>query len=221
MSVNKDAGFSIVSWDGNAVIPSTIGHGLDKAPEFRFQKNRETTDHWAVYHKSTLATHYLHLNSTAAAVDNVNRWYDTEPTSKVFTVTNDGEVNGAGQEMISYCWHSVEGFSKFGSYKGNSSADGPFVYLGFKPALVIVKISTGVERWYMWDNKRNPTNPVYKYQMADDAGAEGASYTGGILDFVSNGFKLREATSIYWNNSSHTYIYAAWAEIPFKYANAR
>jgi hypothetical protein len=227
VSVNQDAGFSIVHYNGSGAA-ATVGHGLSKIPDLVITKNREAdSTPWVTWHKDMYnafasSAAYMYLDNTGGD-ETTTVFYDgTKISSSVVGyLGGNANVNGSGVNYITYAWHGVEGFSKFGKYTGNGSTDGPFIYTGFKPALVIVKIITAAERWYIWDNKRDRHNPVYKYLMADTASAEGASYTGGLLDFVSNGFKLRNATGTYWNHSSHTYIYMAWAETPFKYATAR
>ena len=121
--------------------------------------------------------------------------------------------------MIAYCWHSVEGYSKFGSYEGNNNADGAFVYLGFKPAWVLIKNIDNATYWTLFDNKRSPVNLCQNTLNPEDSRVEETSGGNGAIDFLSNGFKCRNADS--GTNASYTYIYMAFAEMPFKYANAR
>lgn len=219
VSANTEAGFSIVSYTGNQTAGATVGHGLSKAPEVIIAKNRDSATNWMVYHaQNTTApeTEYLGLNLTQATFDTINIWNDTAPTSSVFSIGGGNPVNQSSNEIIAYCFHSVDGYSKFGSYTGNGSSDGPFVYTGFRPALVIVKNSTGTESWGIGDSIRSPINPANDRLYPNLSNAEYS--TGDWLDLVSNGFKSRGGA---FNTSSATYIYLAFAEQPFKYSNAR
>jgi hypothetical protein len=184
-------------------------------------KNRSSATDWMVFHKNSQssynfsATAFLTLNSTAAVngtgVGGVMN--DTAPTTSLFTVGNDSRSNGSGNSMIAYCFAEVKGFSKFGSYTGNGSADGTFVYTGFKPAFVMLKSSSsGAVGWITHDNKRIGFNPNNYYVEPNNTNAESAD-TDKIL-LLSNGFKLI-STSASWNSSGGTYIYMAFAEQPF------
>jgi hypothetical protein len=219
VSANTAAGFSIVSWTG-AGGTSTVGHGLGGQPSMIIAKNRDDgTRSWIVYHKdvsSAPETDFLRLESTNAVAD-YPVWGDTAPTSSVFTV-GDASTNGSGDAMIAYCFADVEGFSKAGSYTGNGSSDGPFVYTGFRPAWVMFKSATSAESWNIVDSERNVYNVIDNRLYADSSAAESAGVA--LLDFTSNGFKLR-ATWGSINASGQTFIYLAFAEHPFKYANAR
>jgi hypothetical protein len=219
VSANVDAGFSIVSYAGNG-SNATVGHGLSQAPDMMIVKNRDDgTRSWITYHKDNTSapeTDFLRLDATNATAD-YPVWNDTAPTSSVFSV-GDASTNGSGNGIIAYCFHSVEGFSKFGSYTGNGSADGPFVYTGFRPAWVMVKRTDSSSAWFIWDGSRDPDNYVGSELYAHSSAAEPPSYES--LDFTSNGFKLRASYSDR-NGSGGTYIYMAFAENPFKYSNAR
>jgi len=216
---NPSAGFSIVSYEGNYTAGATVGHGLNSAIDFILFKNRESTYGWAVYHSAIGPTQKLRLNLDEAA-SGTGMFEDTEPTSSVFTVGDTYSTNESGVDMIAYCWAPVEGYSKFGSYTANSSSDGPFCHCGFRPALVILKCSSGSGHWTIYDNKRNTYNPQEDTLFADTNGAENATNYGDI-DLLSNGFKVRAAYGEYINNASDTFIWCAWAETPFKYSNAR
>ena len=205
---NTTAGFSIVTYTGTGAA-GTVTHGLGVAPKFIIIKNRGVTDPWAVYYGD--ATDYLVLNTDAATVDNAAWWNDTAPSSTVFTVNTDHSVNADGEDYIAYCFAEVQGYSKFGSYVGNGNADGSFVYTGFKPAFVMFKNSNAAFDWTIVDNKREGYNLINKRLSANIPDAE-ATYN--VLDFVSNGFKLRDAYGI-WNGSGNTLIYMAFAENPF------
>jgi len=219
MSINQAAGFSIVKYVGE-FANRTIPHGLNSAPEMIIVKNLDDTRDWVVYQhemSSDPKTDHLHLNLTEA-VDDYPFWNDTAPTSTVFSIGAYSAVNKDGDSIIAYCWHSVEGYSKFGSYVGNGSADGPFVYCGFRPAFVMVKRTDATNSWCILDNAREAFNPVDKYLLADDAGSEGTS--GLTFDFLSNSFKLKTSSAAV-NASGGTYIFMAFAEQPFKFSNAR
>ena len=217
VQANTTAGFSIVTWTGNATNPSTIGHGLNQKPDVVLLKNRDSSGtNWIMYHSANTSapeTDYLILDSTNATTDSANVWSDTEPTSSVFTVGSAGSVNNSGDDFITYCFHSVEGYSKFGSYTGNGNADGPFVYTGFKPALVIAKRTDGSGNdWRIADNKRDPFNIVDGRIKPNSSDAED---NADQFDFLSNGFKLRTTAGDLNGTSGHTFIYMAFAEHPF------
>jgi hypothetical protein len=212
VSANTTSGFSIVKYTGNGTGGATIGHGLSVKPNMIILKSYENGQQWAVYHSSLGATQGLRLNSTIAAYTSSTRWNNTEPTSTLFTVGNDGEVNTSGEDQIAYCFAEVKGYSKFSSYIGNGSTDGTFVYTGFKPAFVLYKNSTaGGDSWQMFDNKRLGYN-VKNRQLQPNA--NGAEQTSDNIDILSNGFKQRQTASG-GNQSSATYIYMAFAENPF------
>jgi hypothetical protein len=216
VSANTDAGFSIVSYTGTGAN-ATVGHGLNSAPEMIIVKDRDTAYNWVVYSESIPNTQYLLLNSTQA-VDTFPMWNNTSPTSSVFNLGYFGWVNNSGDDHIAYCFHSVEGFSKFGSYTGNGSSDGPFVYTGFRPAFVMVKSasSSGYD-WWITDAERNTYN-VINYGLRANSTAVEVSDVG--MNYMSNGFKYFNDIGAP-NINGVTYIYMAFAENPFKYANAR
>jgi len=222
VSANTTAGFSIVSYTGNATAGATVGHGLSQAPEFMLIKQRDATKNWSVFANDP--TDYLILNGSNASADDNRFWNDTSPGSSVFTLGSIDWVNATGNTYIAYCFHSVEGYSKFGTYIGNGANNGPFVYTGFSPAFLIVKeINTGVQNWYMMDNKRGTNNPVNQYLYPNQPSAENGYAQGDvfdIVDFVSNGFKIKHSRPAL-NQSGNTLIYMAFAESPFKYSNAR
>ena len=206
-----DAGFDIVSYSGNNSTNRQISHSLSAKPDMMIVKCRQS-GLWKIYHSSLGATKYLVLSDTAAAVDNNSTWNDTEPTSSNFTLGDDGNVNETGETYINYLFAEKKGYSKFGSYTGNGNADGTFVYLGFKPAFIITKYSSGTgQNWQMYDNKRNPHNFVDTV-LFPNGNADEEAYDK--YDFLSNGFKAR-STSTGTNVSGGTYIYMAFAENPF------
>lgn len=218
------AGFDIVTYAGTGAN-RTVSHSLGVAPSMMIVKDRSGANVWCVYHQNanaSPATGLLQLNSTNAFAAGSTIWNNTAPTSSVFTVGTDTALNGSGKNYVAYLFAEIPGYSKFGSYTGNGSADGPFVYCGFRPKYVLIKVSSGTaDDWYILDSARNTynaTNPNYAL-YADLSNAE-ANYSAGFLDFTSNGFKLRSAGAGS-NASGSTYIYAAFAENPFKYSNAR
>ncbi len=221
VSVNQDAGFSIATWTstGSNDALQTVGHGLDTAPNMIILKNRDAAVNWRVYHSGINdgSKNSVTLNSTEAAYV---FWPSVgDDTFGLANSTTTGQAAGlSGQDIVAYCWTEIEGFSKFGSYVGNASADGPFVYCGFKPAFVMLKASSTTGNWCMIDNARNSVNPTNFFAVAN--AANNGDDTGGALDFLSNGFKLR-LTSSNFNGNGTTYIFMAFAESPFQTANAK
>ena len=157
------SGFDIVAYTGNATN-RTISHSLSAVPHWIIIKNRESTsssaEHWLVYHKGIGNTHGILLNETAAKSDDATYFQDTDPTSSVFSIGTADRCNKNSEGNISYIWSEKQGFSKFGTYTGNSSTNGPFVYLGFRPSLIIGKVASDTNDWFMFDNKRSSFNAV-------------------------------------------------------------
>tara|TARA_R100000951_G_scaffold66331_1_gene56104 strand:- start:233 stop:1273 length:1041 start_codon:yes stop_codon:yes gene_type:complete len=209
VSANTTAGFSIVKYTGTG-SNATIGHGLGKKPDMLIVKAYEGGQQWAVQHSALGATKGIRINTDAAAYTSSTRWNNTEPTSSVFSVGSEAEVNTSGEDHIAYCFTSIKGYSKFGSYTGNGNADGPFVYTGFKPAFILIKRTDAAEDWWLHDTKRRTFNP-YNAQLY--ANASTAEVTETSEDILSNGFKFR-TTNANWNASGGTYIYMAFAEEP-------
>ena len=216
VSANRQAGFSIVSWIYNS-SGGTIGHGLGAAPSFIIQRSRTTGYNWDVYHVSLGPTKRLTLNTTSASETFTGPWNDTSPTSSVFSSGASWWTNG--DSMITYCWTAIPGYSAFGSYVGSGGADGPYVYLGFRPRWLLGKRTDAANDWLMWDSTRDTYNLMQNIIYANATTAE-STYVNDKLDFVSNGIKLRNVGSA-MNASGGTYIYAAFAESPFKFARAR
>jgi hypothetical protein len=209
VSANTTSGFSIVSWQGSG-SNATIGHGLGVAPSMIIFFNRDYAINHAVYHKSIGATKTLYLSLTDASAT-VNYYQDTAPTSSVFSVVNDGAVSGSGHNMIAYCFAEKTGYSKFGSYTGNGSTDGTFIYTGFKPAFFLIKnTDDGTDDWQIMDNKRNGYNPQNNILQPNLSDAEGSSTR---VDFLSNGVKIN-SSSAFINGSGEKIIYMAFAEAP-------
>jgi len=216
MSINTDAGFSIVKYVGNTTSGATIPHGLSKRPDLIFFKNTNTSNNWIVYNFLTTDSQFilkLDLTDQGNSAANTASWY---ANNSYFKVEQYNDTNGSGP-IIAYCWHSVEGYSKFGSYTGNGSPDGTFVYTGFRPAFVLYKQTSGTGGWSIFDSERESYNQVIRSLAADSSSGEITS--GRASDFLSNGFKWRN--SIYGNSNNQKYIYMAFAEQPFNYANAR
>jgi hypothetical protein len=208
VSANTTSGFSIVSYTGTGSV-ATVGHGLGVAPKMILFKNRTTASNWLVYHEAIGNTKNLYLDATNAEHDRSDTFNDTSPTSSVFTV-GTADLNTSANSIIAYCFAEKQGYSKFGSYTGNGSADGTFVYTGFKPAFIIVKSATEARNWRLWDNKRSTYNLTDKILYPDLSNAEATG--DSEIDMLSNGFKLRKTSD---NTSGETYIYMAFAENPF------
>jgi hypothetical protein len=216
------AGMDIVSYTGNGAN-RTINHTLGVAPKMVIVKARTTAgadQGWPVWHASIANTTYLQLNSTSATATGADYWNSTSPTSSVFSVGTNAAVNANNDTYIAYCFSEIEGFSKFGSYTGNGSADGPFVYCGFRPRWVMYKRTDTTGPWIQYDVARNTFNTTDTRLSLNTADAEVAASSSRSIDILSNGFKLTGA-SIDANASGGTYIFAAFAEQPFKYARAR
>jgi hypothetical protein len=215
VSANTTSGFSIVTWTGNSAN-ATIGHGLGVAPSMVIIKYRGTTDNWYVYNANVGTDKYLVLNATDAAATNTSIWQNTAPTSTVFSI-GSGNNNST---IVAYCFAPIAGYSAFGSYTGNSSTDGPFVFCGFRPRYIMWKRTDVANDWVIVDAVRSAYNQTANVLYANVSDAENTAGTGNSCDILSNGFKLRQ-TNQGSNANGGTYIYAAFAESPFKFANAR
>ena len=222
VSANQTAGFSIVSYTANGTDNATVGHGLGKVPDLIIVKNRDGAVSWGVWHSSLTSGQVLRLNEDTEAQSPATAYFqDENNTSSVFALgTNDETNDDDGDTYIAYCWAEIEGYSKFGRWYGNGDPDGPFVYCGFKPAFIMSKRTDSATNgnWTVFDSSRDSTNPVGAHFRADATNEE--LFFGSGIDIVSNGFKIREAASAI-NNGSGTYIFMAFAESPFKTANAK
>jgi hypothetical protein len=225
-SYNASAGFSIVSYLGNGTAGHTIPHHLGVAPELMIMKGRAGTDDWYVYSASTSMgnTKGMQLSNTGAANTTSAYWNDTSPTSSVWTVSNNSGNNSNDAAYIAYCFTSVEGFSKVGGeYAGNgSSSDGTFVYTGFRPSWICLKRIDGVSHWraHTSGNRTPPdVNGVFARLEPSGNGAEATSTSSGDLDFLSNGFKIKDGTA-HVGASGNEYLYIAFAKTPFSHSNA-
>ena len=213
---NTTAGFSIVTWTGPSGSDArTMAHGLGGTPELIIYKNRDESVAWYVGTSATtfnFNTDYLQLNSTSAkATDAGGTVFVSAPTSTVIGASSSAASGKENIKYVAYCFRSIQGYSKIGSYTGNGNTDGPFVYTGFKPAWVMVKESSGTGQWRMRDNKRSTVNPVGVVLYANGSNAEA---TEDNVDFLSNGFKVRTSGAEN-NGNGDTYVYMAFAEHPF------
>ena len=215
VSANTTAGFSIVKYSGNSGgngYSATIGHGLGVAPSMVMVKCITNNDGWFIYHKGNTSapeTDFIRLDNTDGTADLVGMWYDTAPTSSVFTVGTDGGVNQVGRDYIAYCFAPKTGYSKMGSYIGNGDVDGTFVYTGFKPKFILTKMtSASGNGWGVFDDKRlgyNPWNGFFQAQLSS------AETSIDRLDILSNGFKPRYDWN-FINQSGQSYIYLAFGQ---------
>ena len=219
VSANTTAGFSVVTYTGNGTAGATIGHGLGVAPSMVIIKSRSGVRNWQVYHISIGNTGAVFLNTTGATSTATTNWNNTSPTSSVVSLGTDGNVNANTETYVAYCFAAVAGYSAFGSYTGNASTDGTFVYTGFRPRWVMMKRTDAAGfDWNIVDTSRNLYNVTTARLWADLANAEDA--TDNVCDITSNGFKLR-STNTNTNASGGTYIYMAFAENPFNSSRAR
>lgn len=212
------AGLDVVSYAGTGVN-RTVAHNLGVAPAMIIVKRSQTgaTSNWQVRHTSIAAANSIQLNLSNQAAAATTVWASTAPTSSVFTVGTSADVNASGISYVAYCFAEIAGFSRFGSYTGNGSADGPFVFCGFRPRWVMYKSTTEATGWAIIDTSMNTSNVANKYLNPNDPTTEG---TFDLIDVLSNGFKFRTIAG--GNNASgQTYIFAAFAEVPTKYALAR
>jgi hypothetical protein len=216
VSVNASAGFSIVTYTGNGIDGATVGHSLGVAPQLIITKKRDAvgTDFgWSTYHISN-GTANIWLNQTSAK--NPGNW-DVAPTSSVFTPAELLYNNVLASTYVNYCWTPIAGYSAFGSYTGNGSTDGPFVYTGFRPKFVMVKRTDSTGSWCIFDTSRNTYNTA---DLELNPNSSAAENNGNALDMLSNGFKWRDTFGSH-NASGGVYVYACFAENPFKNSLAR
>ena len=218
VSANTTAGFSVVTYTGT-IANATVGHGLGVAPSMIIARNRANIVNWVVYHSSlTSASYYLTLDESNAQISNSIFWQGVAPTSTVFSLGANSSSNGSSSN-IAYCFAAIAGYSAFGSYTGNGSTDGPFIYTGFRPRWVLVKRIDGDSYWQVLDTSRSPYNLAGQDLFVNLTFVE-ATIADGVnqMDIVSNGFKFRNANC---NGSGLSYIYAAFAENPFNISRAR
>ena len=211
VSVNTEAGFSIVTYTGTG-SSTTIGHGLGKKPEMIFMKSRSATGDWAVLDKSNSTaeyTFYLNDNNAYGSSSGYTFYADTPPTSSVWTVNSASATNASGVTYVAYCWTSIPGYSKIGKYSGNSSSDGAYVHLGFRPAWVLFKRNDYGGNWFIVDNKRDVDNECTRDLYPNTNGTE--TDNTNFVDFLSDGFKLRTTGTAV---NAGTIVYMAFAEQP-------
>ena len=223
VSANTTAGFSVVTYTGGQAANFTVGHGLGVQPSFVITKSRSSASNWGVYYTNNgVNTNWMVLNTTAAQGAN-----NGSLAGGAFMVLNSSTMQidlnayaNGGSSMVAYCFAAIAGYSAFGSYTGNGSADGPFVYCGFRPRFVLFKRSdSGAYDWVILDTSRDTYNAAYLRLLPNTSVAEDTS-VNPVLDIVSNGFKIRTSNNVA-NTSGSTYIYAAFAENPFNYSLAR
>ena len=223
VSANTAAGFSIATYTGDGSA-ATIGHGLSSAPELVIVKRRDAASNWIVGSdelQTSYWDYYIILNTTAAeASESSNFGYNTNPTATTFPLGNNTATNASGGTYVAYCFHSVEGYSKVGSYTANGNADGPFIYTGFRPAYTIIKPYSRADNWAISDSVRSTYNGSTNQLRANNNEADFAN-SASAIDYLSNGFKIRTNDPGLNNSTSDTYIYLAFAESPFKTSNAR
>ena len=210
-SSSSTAGFSIVKYIGNGTTNHAIPHGCGAAPTMIIVKTTTKSNQaWPVDNRQVNGVMYLDETSNAGSYGDDNPFTSVAPTSSVFSVGSPGNTNYNDDTYIAYCFANIKGYSKFGSYIGNGNANGPFIYLGFKPAFLMVKLSSGTDDWQILDNKRSPHNIVGGYLRPN---ASGATTDNDVIDFTSNGFKLRTSAGS-WNPNNGTFVYMAFAENP-------
>lgn len=220
VSANTTSGISAVKYTGTG-SNATVGHGLGVAPSMVVIKGLDNEDHWFVYNNNldNPTTEYIYWNLNNDASSGANAWNSTNPTSTVFSIGTDGGVNGSGNDYIAYCFAEVSGFSKFGKYIGTNSNDGAQVFCGFRPAYLVIKKISSNDAWFVSDSARSPTNPVDEFLKLDTNDQESNMNIGNGIDFLASGFKIRDNDG--GVNDGGTYMFWAFAEMPFKYANAR
>lgn len=217
VSANATAGFSIATYTGNGTAGATVGHGLGVTPKMIIVKQRSGATDWQIGHTEIGWTKTLYFNTSAATTE-TGAWNNTAPTSTVFSI-GTSRANTSSATYVAYCFSEVASFSKFGIYTGNGSTDGPFVACNFRPAWIMLKVSSTDNSWFIYDVKRNTYNAANKTFKANGSDEENTGSSIPI-DILSNGFKLRSLDGGI-NGSGSTYIFAAFAELPAKYSNAR
>jgi len=213
VSANTTSGFSIVSYTGTGAN-ATVGHGLGVAPNMIIVKPYSVSQYWSVFHSSVGNTYYGYLNTTDAFSNSPSTAWNSTINNTVFGIGSGVATNVNSASHIAYCFAEVKGFSKFGSYVGNGNADGSFIYLGFKPAFVMIKNTSSTGTWMIKDTKRDLFNVANTALGASNPAPE-VDYSSSLneIDILSNGFKLRDTYSDQ-NTSGNNYIYMAFAEEP-------
>jgi len=212
VQANSDAGFNIVTYTGNG-SNSNFAHGMSEQPDMVIVKNRDSVANWCVWHKGLTSSYYVKWDDSIS--EQTGPWDGLDPSSAVVYVYSGGLVNASGSDYVAYIFKSKQGYSKFGKYTGNGNAEGPFVYLGFKPAFVIIKNKDRVSNWVMYDTKREPFNVMVKELQPNTTAVENDDSPYSNIDFLSNGFKLRGTGYNANLASGEEFIYMAFAENPF------
>jgi len=218
VSANTTAGFSIVKFTSSSSSGAmTVGHGLGATPQVVIVKDIGASGNWQTYFEGigTANQQYLKLND-ADAVANYSGLWGAGMTNSVIGI-GVGVAVDANESDIAYCFAEKKGYSKFGRYTGNGNADGAFIYLGFKPAWILLKYDA-ISNWIMFDNKRSPFNPVDDFFYANESDSEDTGSSTVQCDFLSNGFKIR-GTANAVNGSSNEIVFMAFAEAPFVNSN--
>jgi hypothetical protein len=219
VQANQAAGFSIVTYTGTGSSGATVGHGLGAAPKFMIIKNRDYARNWACYHvfDNSSGQKALLLNSNSTG-DVSNYWNGTQPTSSVFSLGGETEVNKSSDSIVAYCWAEIEGFSKFGGWTASGNENGGFIQCGFKPKLVVIKGVSATNHWMVFDTARSSFNPIDNHLKWNSDGGE-TTETYRDIDFLSNGFKIRSDNGALNHPSGDKYVFMAWGDVPFKYNN--
>ena len=226
VSANTTAGFSVSTYTGNNVTAATVGHGLGVKPAMVIVKERTSTHDWFVWHQSLPSGYQLRLNTTAAQeqVSSATNYGGLgTPTSTTFGfiagLIDVENVNTSGYNYVAYCFAAIAGYSAFGSFTGNGSTDGPFIFTGMRPRYILIKDATNAGNWVVHDTSMTPYN-VSTIHLRPNSSSGDDTGTGEYIDILSNGFKIR-GTGGNVNTSSDSYVYAAFAESPFKNSLAR
>ena len=220
---NTTSGFSVLTYTGNGSASQTIGHGLGAVPQWIFTKRRDSAGNWSVYNSTVGINKYMILDLTNAAATNTEH-YTATPTTSVYTIGVGGDINANTGTFVAYCFTEIDGYSKFGSYTGNGSTNGPFVWCGFSPAWVVIKETSGAADWYMVNSASQTynggTQPFLRANLANAEADDAGGGDLGLIQLFSNGFKLVD-DGVSDNENGATYVFMAFADTPFKTALAR
>jgi len=218
-SFNQTSGFSIIKYTGNDTADTQVAHGIGAVPKFGiFKSYADTTHRWQTYHHSLATNQKLYFDDTHAAVTDVDAWNETDPTSVNWTIDTEDDANESGELILAYSWAEVQGFSKFGKYTGYDNDDGPFIYTGFRPSIVLIKRTGSAGAWWLANTAVNPGNlATITGVLRPNSNAVETTDSSESIDILANGFKLRQNGGDI--NYSGEYIYAAFAEAPFVNSN--
>jgi hypothetical protein len=212
-SINASSGFGIYTWTGNSTSGASIAHGLGKVPKMIIVKRLTNAASWQVYHQSMGNGKWIEMDSNQPQQTGTSRWNDTSPTSTLFYLGNDSDVNNSSYTYVAYVFCDVPGFSKMGAYTGNANNDAsaPFIYTGFKPSFVMLKSYNQQSDWIMFDNKRNPYNVTNTHMYANNNSGDDTSTNYNEVDFLSNGIKIREDNTTV-NGDGYGYLYMCFGQ---------